>query len=152
MNTKPGGIREASLIDDDWPEAEVVVDPPRRAWSRIALILIIAAIVVETVQKRHAGAAASGMAQAAQALNDAKQFASVGNPSLEQAKRTIHDELRDDAFQSAHRSGYWGVSGMALFVLAIVCCAVSRRLGEKSSPVTFSLLSVAYVLWLMVII
>ncbi len=152
MKKQPGDGYQASLIDDDWPEAGVVVDPPHRVWSRIALVLVIAAIIVETVQKRHAGAAAIGMAQAGQALNDAKQFASVGMHVLEQAEQAIHDKLRDDAIQSAHRSGYWGISGMALFVLAIACCVVSRRLGEQGSPVTFSLQCVAYVLWLMVLV
>jgi hypothetical protein len=151
-DVKPFGLDPTGLIDDDWPEVGVVVDCPRRAWFRTALVLMLAAIVAETVQKRHAGAAASGMAQATQALCDAKQFASVGMHTLEQAERAIHDRLRDDAFQSAHRSGYWGVSGMAQFVLAIACCGVSRHFGERGSPVLFSFLSIAYVLWLMVLV
>ncbi len=149
---KPRDLCPSSLIDDDWPEIVVVMLPARRRWARAALILAIGAIAAETVAKHHAGDAMMSMAKATQNVNDAKRSAALGMHAPVESKLAAANDLTETALRSAHRSSKWSVGGLSLFVLALACFGRSRYRRERSSSVPFSILAIAYILWLLLLV
>lgn len=139
-------------IDDDWPEIGAFATPIRRIWARASLILIVAAIGADMVSKRYAGHGMMTMARAAQAMNDAKQFEDLGMDDLAQVAADESARLRQVAFQNPYRSGYWGLVGFVLFLLAAGSWGVSHCRSEGGSPVSLSVLFTLYLLLLMLIV
>jgi hypothetical protein len=142
----------ADLIDDDWPDAGIVVDPPRRAWFLAAVSLVLTAIAAAMVSKRFAGLGMMTMARSAQAMNDGKQYARIGVTALAQVKADESAMLKPIAFRDAHRSDDWGLVSLGLFGLAAACWSVSHCRSEGGSPVLLSALFIFYVLLLMLIV
>jgi hypothetical protein len=141
-----------SAIDDDWPDTGATVTPIRRIWSYASLILIVAAIGAEMVSKRYAGVGMMTMARAAQAMNDAKQFEDAGMDDLAQVAADESARLKDIAFRNPYHSGYWGLVGLVLSLLAAGCWGISHCRNERGSPVWLSALFIFYVLLLMLIV
>jgi hypothetical protein len=146
---KPTGLYHSNLIDDDWPEIGVVVNPVRRICSRLSLIFVVAAIGADTVGKSHVGAGLRSTAKRLEAIFRAKDYAEFGLCELAIDEFDDAAILKEAAHQEFHRAGLWGVSGMALFVFALGSFGLSRRRGEGGSAVAFVVLAIAYVLWLL---
>ena len=151
-DAKPGGHAHTSLIDDDWPQSGLVAHPLRRTWTRASLILIVVALGAETVGKNHDGAGMMNAAKSAAAINRAKEFAEFGMDELALEELDHAARLRDLASLKGHGGGFWHLAGLVLLVLALVCFGLSRYLGEWGFSLAFSLLSVVYIMWLMMLV
>ena len=69
-----------------------------------------------------------------------------------ESKLAAANDLKETAHRSARRSGKWHVGSLSLFILALACFGLSRCRGERSSSVAFSILAIAYILWLMLLV
>jgi hypothetical protein len=139
-------------LDDDWSDVGVTTHPPSRTWSRASLILIVVAFGAETVGKSHIGAGLMGTAKSSEAISRAKEFAEFGMDEFALEKLDHATRLKELANLNFHRAGFLELGGMSLFVFALGCFGLSRYLGESGSSVAFSLLSILYVLWLMMLV
>jgi hypothetical protein len=102
------------VIDDDWPDASIEIDRPRRRWFLAALILIVTAIVAEMLSKRYAGLGMTTMARAAQSMNDAKRFEDLGMDDLAQIAADESARLRQAAFRNPNPANCWRQAGLGL--------------------------------------
>ena len=91
-------------------------------------------------------------AKSAAAINRAKEFAEFGMDQLALEELDHAARLRDLASLKGHGGGFWHLAGLVLFVLALVCFGLSRYLGEWGFSLAFSLLSVVYIMWLMMLV
>lgn len=151
-HVNPGSQFPADLIDDDWPDAGIVVAPRRRSWRLAALTFILAAIAADFVSKHFEGRSMIALARAGQAMNDAKQFALLGMDDRAQLAADESARLKQIARQNPYASGFWNVSGLGLFLLAASCWAVSHYRREGGSQVVPTVLFVFYLLFLMLLV
>jgi hypothetical protein len=151
-HAKLGGQSHPTLIDDGWPETGLVVHPLRGTWTRASLILIVVALGAETVGKNHDGAGMMNAAKSAAAINRAKEFAEFGMDELALEELDLAARLRDLASLKGHGGGFWHLAGLVLFVIALACFGLSRYLGEWGFSLTFSLLLLVYIIWLMMLV
>jgi hypothetical protein len=137
------------LIDDDWPNPNVIIDRPRRKWSLAALALILTAIAAEMIAKRHAGFGMMAMARAAQAMNYAKQFEDEGMDDLAQLAYDESARLKQLAFHNPYHSDRWSRDGLVFFLLAAGCWSISHRRNEGGPQIWLAALFISYFLLLM---
>ena len=147
MRKKPGGIYEASLIDDDWPEFEQVVErSERRTLSVLSLILIFAALGADGVGKAQIRPGSISYGKSYDHTRRAVEFAEFGMDDLAIAELDQAATLEKDAHLKWHRSGRFALAGVVLFVLAFGCFGISRCVGERASSFLFLVLSIAYII------
>ncbi len=149
---KSGSQFPADLIDDDWPDAGIVVAPRRRSWRRAALVFILAAIAADFVSKHFAGLGMMTMARSGQAMTDAKQFALLGMDGLAQLAADESARLKQIAMHKPCLSDFWGLYGLGLFLVAAGCWGVSHYRTEGGSPVVLTVLFFLYVMLLMLMV